>query len=475
MIHPTPSKDSPASSPLVQQEPAAAESNRLTTAIVAGTIGNILEWYDFALYGFMASILAGLFFPSDDRLVSLIATYGVFAVGFIMRPLGSVLFGWLGDTVGRSRTLVLSVAMMAIPTVLLGLLPSYGTIGIAAPIALVGVRMVQGLSVGGEFSTSVTYLVETAPPERRGFFGSWANIGSLGGMLLGSAAAAAATNVLSQSDLEGWGWRLPFLFGGVLGVVALLMRRGLPESPQFLRYEQARCPNSPMKEAFICNRLQMAQGALFASAYGTVFYLALVYLPTWASETTGIPLGTTMQINTVTLAALLPVIPLAGWLSDHHVRRTNLLVVAFVLLGVAGSFLLAWMLVGGLAALIVGQVALGLSLAVPLGVAPALFTELFPEEDRLTGYSIVFNAGLGVVGGLTPMLASWLILTTGSALAPIGVLAAAAILGVVALLWMRDRSREPLRTTCSTSVREAIVSADLDPSKRLASRRRTTL
>ncbi|MGE0333936.1 MAG: MFS transporter [Gammaproteobacteria bacterium] len=469
MSHPTAPNDSSAGLASGQQMPTPARQDRLATAIAAGTIGNILEWYDFALYGFMASVLSSLFFPSQDRLVSLIATYGVFAVGFIMRPLGSVLFGWLGDTVGRSRTLVLSVAMMAIPTVVLGLLPSYGMVGIAAPIALVVVRMVQGLSVGGEFSTSVTYLVETAPTERRGIFGSWANIGSLGGMLLGSAAAAAATNLLDQPDLVAWGWRLPFLFGGVLGVVALVMRKGLPESPQFLRYEQARCPNSPLKEAFVCNRIEMVQGALFAAAYGAIFYLALVYLPTWVSETAGIPLGTTMQVNTVTLAAVLPVIPLAGWLSDRHIRRTKLLAAAFALLGVAGAFLFAWMQVGGLAALIVGQIALGLILAVPLGVAPALFTELFPEEDRLTGYSIVFNAGLGVVGGLTPMLASWLILTTGSALAPVGVLASASALGTVALLWMRDRSREPLRTTCSTSIREAVMSADRFPSERWAS------
>lgn len=469
MRRPTLPKNNRVSSPSDHREPTDFENSRFVTAIAAGAVGNILEWYDFALYGFMASVLSGLFFPSEDRLVSLIATYGVFAVGFVMRPLGSVLFGWLGDTAGRSRTLLLSVAMMTMPTVILGLLPSYGTIGIAAPIALVAVRMVQGLSVGGEFSTSVTYLVETAPPERRGFFGSWANIGSLGGMLLGSAAAAAATNLLDQADLETWGWRVPFLFGGALGVIALLMRKGLPESPQFLRYEQARCPNSPLKEAFVCNRIQMAQGALFAAAYGTVFYLALVYLPTWVSETTGTSLGTSLQVNTVTLAALLPVIPFAGWLSDRRVRRTHLLVAAFVLLGVAGSFLLVWIRGGGLVALAVGQISLGLILAVPLGVAPALFCELFPEEDRLTGYSIVFNAGLGVVGGLTPMLASWLILSTGSALAPVGVLAAATALGTVALLWIRDGSREPLRTTCSTSVHEAVVSADKDPSARLTS------
>lgn len=428
-----------------------------TTIIVAGVVGNILEWYDFALYGFMASVLSGLFFPSDNRLVSLIATYGVFAVGFVMRPLGSVLFGWLGDTFGRSRTLLLSVAMMAFPTLILGLLPSYAAVGVGAPIALVLVRMVQGLSVGGEFSTSVTYLVETARPDRRGLAGSWANIGSLGGMLLGSMAAAAVINLLMPTALESWGWRLPFLFGGVLGVAALLLRKDLPESPQFNRYDEARCPNSPLKEAFVCNRTQMMQGTLFAGTYGSLFYLGLVYLPTWVSEVTAIPLARSMEVNTLTLALSMPVIPLAGWLSDRHVRRTFMLAAALGLLGVSGSILLIWMHTGSLIAMIAGQITFGLILAMPLGTAPALFTELFPEDDRLTGYSIVFNVGLGIAGGLTPMIASWLILRTGSELAPTGLLIVVSAIGVGALLWMTDGSREPLRTTCRLSIREAVT------------------
>lgn len=425
-------------------------------ALAAGTVGNILEWYDFALYGFMASILSGLFFPTGDSLVSLIATYGVFAVGFIMRPLGSVLFGWLGDTLGRSRTLLLSVAMMAIPTLLLGLLPTYAAIGIAAPVLLVVVRMVQGLSVGGEFSTSVTYLVETAPPEQRGFAGSWANIGSLMGMLLGSGAASLALNLLSPADLEAWGWRLPFLLGGILGTIALLMRRGLPESPHFQRYEQARCPNSPMAQAFVCNRTEMAQGTLFAASYGALFYLALVYLPTWISETTAISLSTSMEINTLTLALLIPVIPLAGWISDRHVRRKAFLIAALALLGSGGIVLILWMQTGSLRAVTIGQIGLGLVLAVPMGVAPALFTELFPETDRLTGYSIVFNVGLGIVGGLTPLLASWLILETGAELAPLGILVTSAVIGIAGLVWMKDRSRLPLRTDCDIFLHVAV-------------------
>lgn len=439
---------------------------QLYSAIAAGTVGNVLEWYDFALYGFMASILSELFFPTEDRLVSLIATYGVFAVGFIMRPFGSVMFGWLGDTIGRSRTLVLSVAMMALPTLLLGMLPTYADIGVMAPVLLTVVRMVQGLSVGGEFSTSVTYLVETAPPTRRGFAGSWANIGSLAGMLLGSGAAAVVTSNMEPATLEAWGWRLPFLLGAVLGIVALLLRRGLPESPQFAHYDQARCPNTPLKEAFVCNRIQMLQGVAFASGYGAMFYLALVYMPTWISENTSVSLATAMQVNTATLAAILPVIPLAGWLSDRLMRRTHLLAGAFMLLGLIGAIAFIWINADGLTAVIFGQLGLGLALGVPLGAAPALFTELFPEEDRLTGYSIVFNAGLGLFGGLTPMAASSMILWTGNDLAPIALLVAAAVISTIALLSINDRSREPLRTSCATSIHDALRIAQAAPSDR---------
>ncbi|MTI62529.1 MFS transporter [Methylophaga sp.] len=430
-----------------------------TTAIAAGVIGNIIEWYDFALYGFMASVLSDVFFPSEDRLVSLIATYGVFAVGFIMRPLGSVIFGWLGDTIGRSRTLLLSVAMMAFPTLVLGLLPSYEVAGILAPLLLVLVRMIQGLSVGGEFSTSVTYLVETAPPKERGLAGSWANTGSLIGMLLGSGAAAIATDVFSADVLASWGWRVPFLVGGILGVIAILLRKNLPESPQFKLYEKARCPNSPLKEAFTCNRVQMAQGVLFSSGYGALFYLALVYLPTWVSEISDISLSEAMQANTLTLALLLPVIPLGGWVSDRLIRRTRLLVWDFTFLGAACALAFIWMQNGNPIAIFVGQIITGLILAVPLGAAPAMFAELFPEDDRLTGYSIVFNVGLGLVGGTTPMLASWLILISGSALAPVALTLIWAVIAIGALMWMRDRSREPLLTHCGTSIHHVLATS----------------
>jgi len=356
--------------------------SRARAAIAAGTVGNVIEWYDFALYGYLASVLATLFFPTENRAVSLIATYGVFAAGFVMRPLGAAVFGWLGDTIGRSRTM-LSVVLMALPTVAIGLLPTYESAGIVAPILLVVVRVVQGFSVGGEFSSSVTYMVETAPGGRRGLFGSFANVGSMIGMLAGSGAAAVMTSLLDSATLMDWGWRVPFLAGGVTGIVATLMRRRLPESPHFAAHESGRGEVSPLREALTTNRREVIQATLFASAYGSVFYLAFVYLPTWASEYAGVTLAEALRFNTLATAAMLPVIPLAGWLSDRYLRRTHLLMIAFLALGGIAIPLGAWMTAGGgFAAVAAAQLACALLLAVPCGVAPAL---LWSASPRGTG------------------------------------------------------------------------------------------
>jgi len=414
------------------------------TALMAGFIGNVVEWYDFALYGYMAGILSGLFFPGENTTAALIATYGIFAAGFLMRPLGSAVFGWLGDTIGRSTTMLISVIMMALPTVLLGCLPTYGTIGVWAPVLLVLIRLVQGLSVGGEFSSSVTYLVETAPEGKRGLSGSWANTGSMTGMLLGSGAAAATTSLLSQTAVQGWGWRLPFLLGGIIGGAAILVRRNLPKSEHFKRHHQDRPSTSPLLQAFTTNRREMVQAILFASAYGVVFYLPLVYLPEWLHSQVGMPRPLALKINTAATVLLLLLIPVSGWLSDHIFRRTRFIAGAMLLMAVLALPLYSRLTGGDIWAAIVLQFLLAGLLAVPLGSAPAMFVELFPAADRLSGYSVAYNLGLGVIGGATPMLATWLIQATGLSIAPAGLLATAALTAFAVAVWMRDRSREPL-------------------------------
>lgn len=423
----------------------AAGISKRRTILMAGFIGNVVEWYDFALYGYMAGIISSLFFPSDSRVASLLATYGVFAAGFVMRPIGSALFGWLGDTIGRSTIMLISVATMAGPTVALGLLPTHASIGIWAPILLVIIRLVQGLSVGGEFSSSVTYLVETAEPGRRGLAGAWANVGSLAGMLLGSGLAALVTTVMDHAALTAWGWRVPFLLGGVLGLVAVLLRRDLPKSPHFQKHDDERPDRAPFRMVLTRNRDEALQGILFASCYGSFFYLTLVYLPNWLSEHAGTALSAAMRANTAATLFIIPAIFATAWAGDRLMRRTHLIAVALLVAAFIAIPLFHVMAQGGFWIQVAGQFLLALCLAVPLGAAPAMFSELFPAEDRLTGYSVAYNLGLGVVGGATPLIATWLIEVSGSPTVIGAMLAVVVLTGAAALFWMTDRSREPLR------------------------------
>lgn len=419
--------------------------DRRKTAILAGIIGNVMEWYDFALYGFMASIISRLFFPGENAIASLLATYGIFAAGFIMRPIGSAFFGRLGDTIGRSQTMLLSVIMMVIPTFCLGLLPTYEKIGLWAPVLLVIIRLIQGLSVGGEFSSSATYLVETSPENQRGFSGSWSNFGSTLGMLLGSGIATLLTSLLNTSEIMSWGWRLPFLFGGILGFLAIFLRKQLPKSEHFQKHSRERAPESPLKVVFTTGLGETIQGLLFASAYGPIFYITMVYLPTWLSSQTTIPLNQAMFYNTITTILVVPLLLLAGWISDRYIKRKYFVALSIGISAALAIPALIWMSSGLAISAAVCQLLFGVLMAIPLGVAPTTFVELFPTSHRLTGYSISFNLGMGIVGGTAPMIVTGLIAKTGLSIAPAFYMLFWGIIGVLTLLRMRDHSREALR------------------------------
>ena len=414
------------------------------SSVIAGTIGNVMEWYDFALYGFFAPVISSLFFPHQSSLVGLIATFGIFAAGFVMRPLGGLLFGFIGDRYGRSVVLVLSTIMMGSATFGLGLLPSHAQAGVWGPILLVTVRLIQGLSVGGEFSGSVTYMVETSPLHRRGLSGSWANVGSMIGTLMGSGLAALIESSLSHAALMEWGWRLPFLAGGVLAVVAYFLTRRLPETPHMGHHEKQHEEDSPLREIFQRNRRETLLAVLFASGYGVLFYLPLVYLPTYVHSIAGMSNSKALWINAVGLLVTIPLIPLSGWLSDRFWLRRTMIVGLNVLVALLAIplFALSKMNYLGLAAT---QLIFAALVAVPMGTAPAMMVELFPVSDRLTGYSLAYNLGLGVAGGTAPMIATWLISASGQPLSPAYYLTLATLLSAAAVYFMQDRSRETLR------------------------------
>jgi MHS family proline/betaine transporter-like MFS transporter len=414
---------------------------------MAGFVGNVVEWYDFALYGYLAGVIAPVFFPESDPTAGLIATYGIFAAGFLMRPLGAAFFGWFGDRHGRARTMQISVTMMALPTLLLGVLPTYERVGALAPILLVLVRLLQGFSVGGEFSSSATYLVETAPEGRRGQTGSWANIGSMSGSLLGVGAAALVTSLFDPQTLMDWAWRLPFLGGAILGTAAIWIRRNLHTSRRFREHHEQREGTSPLLEAFTTNRRETLVALVYAASYGTCFYLAFVYLPEWLSGQGLMVRSTALTINTIVTILVIPAMPLTAIVGDRWLPRRRWIAMAVVSLGLAAWPLYAWMLDsdGSVASVVVTTGLTFLLLAVPLGSSPALFVEMFPERDRLSGYSVAFNVGLGIFGGLTPMIAAGLMAATGVVVIPALYMVVAAMTAVVALALTPDRSRGPLR------------------------------
>ncbi len=410
---------------------------------MAGAIGNVLEWYDFALYGYFAPVFAALFFPSEQPSVSLISAFGVFAIGFLARPVGALLFGHLGDTVGRRDALAWSILLMAVPTLLVGLLPTYETIGMAAPLALTSCRFLQGLSVGGEFTGSVTFLVEHAPSSQRGYVGSWAGFSAQIGALLGSGVGALVASSLTQEALRQWGWRIPFLLGSLIALVGWYMRRRIPESPAFERMRQAGTLSpSPIREILSSQRSAVGQVIGLVLLHGVGFYLLYVYLTTHLVMVATVPLGTVLTINTLCMALLAVLIPLMGSLSDR-LGQKSLLIVGAAGLAITSYPLFTWFTGDRVAPILIAQVLLTVWLSCYMGPFFAAVAALFPTPQRYTGLSIGYNVASALFGGTAPLMATLLIEWTGNTLAPSFYLSLCALISLTVGLTLRDGPGQP--------------------------------
>lgn len=398
--------------------------------VVAGMIGNVLEWYDFAVYGYFAAVIGRHFFPSDDHAVSVIAAFGVFAVGFAARPLGAALFGHLGDRIGRRRVLLISILMMAGPTFLIGVLPTYATIGVAAPAALIVLRLLQGLSVGGELTGSVTYMVEAAPEAKRNLAGSWTLSGAVVGVLLGSAVGAVITGTLSSEEVHEWGWRLPFLVGIVISICGILMRRHAgPAAPPAER-EAAR---PPLVEAVAEHWPAMLRGIGVAALNGSLFYLVFVYLTTYLTDVVQDAEADALRINTINMVILAVLIPIGGWMGDRFGSQRVLLTSAVLILLLAIP--LFWLIDHhSLMLSFLGQLAFVVLAAPYLGAFTARMAMMFPAAVRMSGFSVSYNIALAAFGGTAPMIASYLIERGAGDLSPAFYLDFCAALAILSLI-----------------------------------------
>jgi MHS family proline/betaine transporter-like MFS transporter len=396
--------------------------------VIAGVVGNMLEWYDFALFGFFAAQIGAHFFPASNPTASLFAAYGTFAAGFLMRPAGGALFGWVGDRFGRKQALIWSVLAMAVPSFCIGLLPSEATIGLAAPVLLLVFRLMQGLAVGGEYMASSVFLVEGAMPGKRGWMGSWGPFGAFAGTLLGSAAGALVNATMSPEAVMAYGWRIPFIVGLAVGLGGLLIRRHFVE-----RVPHQPPSKSPLGEAFRVHWRTILHLVALVAGLAVGFYTVFVYAATWLAQVAGVSARTAFEINTVAMALSLGAILFSGWLSDRIGRR-RVLVVGSGLLMVLALPLMALMARGQPVGILVGQVLLALLISVISGALPATMAELAPWRVRCTVLSIAYNLGMALLGGTTPLVAAWLLSRTGVAVAPAAYLTAASALAFVAAL-----------------------------------------
>jgi MHS family proline/betaine transporter-like MFS transporter len=409
--------------------------------IVAATIGNVLEWFDFVVYGFFAVTIAEVFFPAGSPTVSLLITFGAFGLAYLVRPLGAIVVGGFTDRAGRKAGLLLSIALMMIGTTLMAVTPGYATIGLAAPILLTLSRLLQGFSVGGEFGSAVSFLAEHGG-RRRGFAASWQF--ATGGMItvLASLFGVTLTTLLSHDQLVDWGWRIPYFFGMLVGPAGLYVRAKVVETPEFVEAELP--PTIPISDLLRRYPLEVLLSLGISIISNSSFYI-LAYIPTYGVKTLHLPQATGFTATLVGGLILAIGCPLFGHWSDKISRP--LIMVVTCSLFVLTSYAAFWLMAGwpSLATCIIAVCWLQLLKAGYSGVLPSLLSEQFPVETRAIGVALSFSIAVSIFGGLAPLVATWLIEATGDSLSPSYYLiftAALSLLALVAIQWRRRRATQ---------------------------------
>src|SRR5713101_1431304 len=404
------------------------DPGRRWRAVAAASIGNAFEWFDFIIYGFFAVTIARLFFPAGNETASLLLTFASFGVTFVMRPFGAVVLGHLADRHGRKAGMTLSISMMMAGTAITAFAPTYTFIGIFAPITIAAARMIQGFSAGGEFGSATVFLAEQNP-KRRGFYASWQFAGQGLTTILATAFGAALAGTLTADQMDGWGWRIPFIFGLLIGPVAYYIRSHLDETMEF---RSTQISKAPLREALSESkqRLLIAFGTVVLC---TVAMYTILFMPTYATRQLGLPASGSFLASLLTGAIQVVLIPIIGALSDRYGR----LPIAFasataILLAIYPMF--AWLAATPtLETLLMVQAIIGVLTAGYMGGLPALMSELFPTRMRTTSLSISYSFGVAIFGGFAPFINAWLIEMTGSKLAPSFYLMLAAVISLMAL------------------------------------------
>lgn len=415
-------------------------------AVVAATIGNMLEWYDFAVFGYFATTIAKLFFPAANPTTSLLLTFATFGVGFLMRPLGALIIGIYGDLHGRKNALMLTMGLMALGTGLIGVLPTFGNWGIAAALCLLFARLIQGFSAGGESGGAIAFIVEYAPPRMRGLIGSLQQSTVALGLLCGSLTATVLSSTLTPEQLDAGGWRIPFLLGILVAPVGIYLRSQLQDTPAYeAAIQSGEVVEAPLMLTLKAHWKSVLRGAGMTLLWTVAYYACFSYLPTFAINELGFAAKDALFANTIALTAVIVLTPLAGALSDKIGRRP-LLIASTLSFGLASYPLLLWLEgTPQLQTLIVVGLVFAVALAMYNGPGPAALSELFPTSTRYTGLSIGYNVSAAVFAGFAPFVSTYLVAQTGQKAAPAYFIIACAIMTLVTLLTLRESFKDKLQ------------------------------
>ncbi|EIC83441.1 proline/glycine betaine transporter [Serratia sp. M24T3] len=426
---------------------------KLKKAITAAALGNAMEWFDFGVYGFVAVALGQVFFPGADPGLQMIAALATFSVPFLVRPLGGVFFGRLGDKFGRQKVLSITIIIMSISTVSIGLIPSYASIGIWAPVLLLAAKLAQGFSVGGEYTGAAIFVAEYSPDRKRGFLGSWLDFGSIAGFILGAGVVILITSIVGDENFLSWGWRLPFFIAAPLGLIGIYLRHALEETPTFQQHvekidsnsrkEIAEPPRVSFREIFTKQWKALIVSVGLVIATNVTYYMLLTYMPSYMSHSLHYSEDHGLIIIIAIMVGMLFVQPFMGLLSDRFGRKP------FVIIGSIGLFILAIPSFILIQSNVIGLIFLGfLILAVLLncfiGVMASTLPAMFPTNIRYSALAIAFNVSV-MVAGITPTFAAWLVEATHNLFMPAYYLMVVAVIGLVTGIYMKETANKPLK------------------------------
>lgn len=429
--------------------------SEMRRVVTASALGNAVEWFDFGVYGFLAVTLGNIFFPNASPSIQLIASLATFSVPFLFRPLGGLIFGYLGDKYGRKSILSFTIIMMSISTFAIGLIPSYATIGIAAPLLLLAAKIIQGISVGGEYAGAVVFVGEYAPDKKRGLMASWLDFGSIAGFLVGATFVSLLTSFLGQHAIDEWAWRLPFMLALPLGAIGLYLRKSLDESPTYEAQSKNRDNQTSVTKIIKDNLRGIILCCLLVITTNTAYYMLLTYLPNYLTVNLHYKYEHGVLMVMLMMVFMLILQPLYGHFSDRFGRKP------FLLAGSLSMALLSipsyWMIINGNIFLIcVGVAIQALTLGCFIGIMASILPALFPTDVRFRTLGICFNVSV-IVAGITPPLTAYLVDMSGSLYMPAYYLMVMSALGLIMVFFMHETAKSPLKNSkpVASSISEA--------------------